>query len=39
MDFQLGWYPWQKFSTFFFESTYGALMEKGLANLKKELTS
>ena len=37
MDFQLEWYPWQKFSTLFYESTYGAMMEKGLANLKKEL--
>lgn len=37
MDFKLAWYPWQKFSTLFYESTYGAMMEKGLANLKKEL--
>lgn len=38
MDFKLAWYPWQKFSTLFYESTYGAMMEKGLANLKQELT-
>jgi hypothetical protein len=38
MDFQLGWQPWQKFSTLFYESTYGSMMEKGLANLKNELT-
>lgn len=37
MDFQLGWYPWQKFSSLFYERTYGVLMEKGLANIKKQL--
>lgn len=37
MDFQLGWYPWQKFSSLFFEKTYGAMMEKGLANIKQQL--
>ncbi len=35
MDFQLGWWPWQKFSSLFYESTYGAMMEQGLANIKK----
>lgn len=34
MDFQLSWYPWQKFSSLFFEPTYGTMMEKGLSNLK-----
>lgn len=34
MDFQLSWYPWQKFSSLFYEPTYGAMMEKGLNNLK-----
>lgn len=37
MDFTLGPYPWQKFSSLFFEQTYGAMMEKGLANFKKQL--
>lgn len=37
MDFDLGWYPWQKFSSLFYESTYGTMMEKGLANLKDSL--
>lgn len=37
MDFDLGWYPWQKFSSLFYESTYGAMMEKGLSNLKKQV--
>jgi hypothetical protein len=36
MDFRLKWYPWQKFSSLFFESTYGAMMEKGLSNLKEQ---
>ena len=35
MDFKLKWYPWQKFSSLFYESTYGKLMEKGLNNIKK----
>jgi hypothetical protein len=37
MDFQLAWYPWQKFSSLFYERTYGAMMERGLANFKKQL--
>ena len=37
MDFRLSWYPWEKFSTLFYEKTYGAMMEKGLSNLKKRL--
>jgi hypothetical protein len=37
MDFDLGWKPWNKFSSLFFESTYGAMMEKGLVNLKKQM--
>ena len=35
MDFRLKWYPWQKFSSLFFEGTYGAMMEQGLANIKR----
>lgn len=38
MDFDLGMWPWQKFSSLFFEHTYGAMMERGLANLKKRMT-
>jgi hypothetical protein len=34
MDFQLGWYPWQKFSSLFYENTYGNMMQDGLARLK-----
>ena len=35
MDFQLSWYPWQKFRSLFYEGTYGQMMEKGLNNLKE----
>ena len=35
MDFRLSWYPWEKFSSLFYEHTYGAMMERGLYNLKK----
>jgi len=35
MDFKLSWYPWQKFSSLFYEGTYGKMMEKGLNNLKE----
>ena len=35
MDFKLRWYPWEKFSSLFFENIYGAQMEKGLENLKR----
>lgn len=34
IDFHLQWYPWQKFGSLFYESTYGRLMEQGLQNLK-----
>lgn len=34
MDFHLKWYPWQKFGSLFYENTYGAMMEKGLDNLR-----
>lgn len=37
MDFQLSWYPWEKFSSLFYEHTYGAMMERGLFNFKKQL--
>jgi hypothetical protein len=35
MDFKLRWYPWEKFSSLFFENIYGVEMEKGLDNLKR----
>jgi len=34
MDFQLKWYPWQKFGGLFYEKTYGTMMEQGLNDLK-----
>lgn len=37
MDFHLKWYPWQKFSSLFFESTYGRMMETGLNNIKRKV--
>lgn len=37
MDFQLKWYPWRKFGSLLYEKTYGAMMEKGLENLKAEV--
>ena len=37
MDFRLSWYPWEKFSSLFYERTYGTMMEQGLNNLKKRL--
>jgi hypothetical protein len=35
MDFNLPWYPWEKFGSLFYEKTYGVMMEKGLSNLKQ----
>lgn len=37
MDFTLSWYPWEKFSSLFYERTYGSMMEKGLANIKEQM--
>lgn len=37
MDFRFSWYPWQKFSSLFYEGTYGKMMEKGLNNLKSQV--
>lgn len=39
MDFNLRWYPWEKFSSLFYESTYGRMMEQGLTSLKKQLSN
>ena len=35
MDFQLKWYPWQKFGSLFYEATYGTMMQQGLASMKE----
>ncbi|MES1218084.1 MAG: SRPBCC family protein [Bacteroidota bacterium] len=37
MDFDLSWYPWEKFRSLLFEKIYGVHMEKGLTNLKNHL--
>ena len=34
MEFKLRWYPWEKFSSLFFENIYGDQLQKGLNNLK-----
>ena len=39
MDFQLRWYPWEKFSSLVFDRSYGPKMEQGLNNIKKLSTS
>jgi Polyketide cyclase / dehydrase and lipid transport len=36
MDFDLKWYPWQKFGSLFYENTYGAIMQQGLENLRQK---
>jgi len=35
MDFNLKWYPWQKFSSLLYEEKYGTMMQNGLSNLKE----
>jgi hypothetical protein len=39
MDFNLRWYPWEKFSSLLFEKSQGVKMEQGLSNLKRLLQS
>lgn len=34
MDFQLRWYPWEKFGSLILEKSHGAKMEQGLTNLR-----
>ncbi|MCH5599102.1 hypothetical protein [Niabella ginsengisoli] len=34
MDFDLKWYPWEKFSSLMLDKGYGERMQEGLANLK-----
>jgi hypothetical protein len=36
-DFELGWYPWERMGSLFYEKTYGAMMEQGLKNLDSVL--
>ncbi len=36
MDFNTGWWPWQKFSGLLLEGKYGPMMEKGLEKMKIE---
>ncbi|MDB5253020.1 MAG: hypothetical protein JWP27_2189 [Flaviaesturariibacter sp.] len=38
MDFHPRWYPWEKFGSLFYESSYGTVMEAGLANLRNRLS-
>lgn len=35
LDFNLGWWPWEKFGSLFYEDVYGKMMEQGLANIKE----
>lgn len=37
IDFKLRWYPWEKFGSLFYESTYGKMVEQGLSNLKNHV--
>lgn len=37
IDFKLRWYPWEKFGSLFYESTYGRMIEQGLSNIKKQV--
>jgi hypothetical protein len=37
IHFNNSWYPWEKFGSLFYENNYGAMMEQGLLNIKKEI--
>ena len=37
LDFKLKWYPWDKFFSLAYDKMYGAQMEQGLKNLKKNI--
>ena len=39
MDFDLKWYPWEKFGSMLYEKMYGATMEQGLSNLEHLIDS
>lgn len=38
MDFRLSWLPWHKFSSLFYEGTYGRTMQQGLQRLRQTTT-
>ena len=37
MNCKTSWYPWEKFGSLFYEINYGAMMEQGLVNIKKQI--
>ncbi|MBS1919064.1 MAG: SRPBCC family protein [Bacteroidetes bacterium] len=37
LDLHFRWYPWEKFSSLMYDKLYGALMDRGLDNLKKRI--
>ena len=37
MDFDLRWYPWEKFASLALEKTYAPKMEQGLLELRKRV--
>jgi hypothetical protein len=37
IDFYQKWYPWEKIGSLFYEGSYGAMMEQGLANIKASI--
>jgi hypothetical protein len=39
MDFDLRWYPWEKFASLALEKTYAPKMEQGLTDLRKKVQS
>lgn len=38
-DFHLNWYPWEKFASIIYDKQMGPVMERSLAQLKKQLES
>lgn len=39
MNFEFGWFPWERFSSLLLESRYGLLMEQGLRQLQQRTQS
>jgi hypothetical protein len=33
-EFDMGWTPWKRFSSIFYDKAYGGMIEQGLQNLK-----
>jgi len=33
-EFDMGWTPWKRFSSVFYDKTYGGMIEQGLQNIK-----